>query len=90
MFMCKQCMEQFEDSQLAYSLIPESRLRHPAVEMFTFRFCSLAHVQEFLKQISNQQLPYVLTKHGKSGDKQFAPDVPSELLLTVGSSKAAT
>ncbi|HEY3364801.1 MAG TPA: hypothetical protein VGK74_07115 [Symbiobacteriaceae bacterium] len=82
-------MEQYEDSELAYSLILESRLRHPATELFIYKFCSLSHLQEFLTQINNQQQRYVLTKHGKNGDKQFAPDSPMDLLLLVGSSKAS-
>jgi hypothetical protein len=90
MFMCKHCLEQFDDSQLAYTLIQESRLSHPAADTFVLKFCSRAHVQEFLGHISNQRQRYVLTKVESDGaTKQFGPDYPLELLLLVGSSKAS-
>jgi hypothetical protein len=89
MFMCKQCWEQFEDKDLAYTLILEARLNHPAAETFLLKFCSKAHVQQFLEQISHQRQKYVLTKKGKTEDKQYGPDYPKELLLLVGSSKAS-
>lgn len=89
MFMCKECLEQFEDSQLAYSLILESRISHHAADMFVMKFCSRAHLQHFLEQISNQGQRYVLTRHGKGGDKTFEPDTALNLLMLVGSSKAS-
>lgn len=89
MFMCSQCLEQFEDNQLAYTLILESRLTHPAADMYLLKFCSKAHVQEFLTRIGNQRQRYLLTRKGRGGDKAFAPDFPRELLILVGSSKAS-
>lgn len=89
MFMCKECMEQFEDADLAYSVILEARLNHPAPDMFVMKFCSKAHVQAFFHQIASQGQRYVLTIHGKNGDKRFDPALPVELLLLVGSSKAS-
>lgn len=89
MFMCNQCWEQYEDDHLAYSLILESRLSQPAKDLYVLKFCSLYHVQEFLHRIANQQQRYVLTKVGKNGETSFEPDVPKELLLLVGSSKAS-
>lgn len=87
MFMCKQCWQQFEDSELAYTLILENRLTHPSPELFEYKFCSKLHVQQFLEEIKAQQQRYILTKKGKDGDKKFEPDYPQELLLLVGSSK---
>ena len=91
MFMCKQCGEQYEDHQLAYTIIPENRLSHPqgTSEMFILKFCSKTHVQDFLHQIRNQEQTYVLIKKGKGGDKQFEPAYPLDLLILVGSSKAS-
>ncbi len=87
MFMCGQCQEQYEDTSLAYTLILESRLAHPAADMYVLKFCSKAHVQEYLERINNQKQKYVLTKKGKGGDKAFEAAAPLELLLLVGSSK---
>lgn len=89
MFMCSHCLEQFEDNNLAYKLILESRLSHPAAETFYLKFCSKAHVQEFLTRISNQRQKYVLTKFKRSGEETYPSDYPLELLLLVGSSKAS-
>lgn len=90
MFMCKHCLEQYEDKDLAYSIIPEIRVNFPgAAESYAVKFCSKAHVQEFLEQIKAHQQKYVLTKHGKGGDKTFEPATALELLLLVGSSKAS-
>ncbi len=89
MFMCKECMEQFEDADLAYTIMLEARLNHPAPDLFVMKFCSKAHVQAFLHQLSFQGQRYVLTIHGKNGDKRFEPAPPGELLLLVGSSKAS-
>lgn len=87
--MCKHCLEQFEDQDLAYTLILESRLIHPAADTFYLKFCSKAHVQEFLEHISGQQQNYILTKVTRSGEQKFPADYPLELLLLVGSSKAS-
>lgn len=88
MFMCKHCLEQFEDQALAYTLIPEKRLHHPMADAFVLKFCSKAHVQQFLELISHNQVQqYVLTKMDKSGTKDFEPSNPLDLLLLVGSSK---
>jgi hypothetical protein len=89
MFLCKQCGEQYEDQDLAYTLILESRMNHSPADMFKMSFCSKAHLQELLDQISNQRQRYVLTKMEKGGPRQFEPDFPLELLLLVGSSKAS-
>lgn len=89
MFMCNQCWEQYEDHQLAYTLILENRLGHPASEMFLLKFCTKAHVQAFLTQIVNQRQAYVLTKKGRGGNKVFESAYPRELLILVGSSKAS-
>lgn len=85
--MCTQCQEQFEDKDLAYTLILESRLSHPAADAFMQRFCSKAHLQDFLQRSRSQGQKYVLTKKGKAGDKQFEPVAPLDLLLKVGSSQ---
>ncbi len=89
MFMCKECLEQFEDKDLAYTLILESRMSHPAADAFMLKFCSKAHVQQYLQHISYQGQKYVLTKVTKSGEQKFPADTPLELLLVVGSSKAS-
>lgn len=89
MFMCTHCLEQFEDSHLAYTLILESRLSHPAAEMYRLKFCSLAHVQEFLDRIKFQRQRYVLTKVNANGEKSFEAELPRELLILVGSSRAS-
>jgi hypothetical protein len=89
MFMCKQCLEQFEDKDLAYTLILESRMNQPYGDAFVLKFCSKAHVQEFLSRISNQRQKYVLSKITRSGEQKFPADYPLELLLHVGSSKAS-
>lgn len=89
MFMCKHCLEQFEDNELAYTLILESRVNHPANDAFFLKFCSKAHVQEFLGYISNQRQKYVMTKVTGNGEQRFPADYPLELLLLVGSSKAS-
>lgn len=89
MFMCKQCLEQFDDKDLAYTLILETRVNQPYADAFVLRFCSKAHVQDFLQQISNQKQRYVLAKVTKSGEQKFPADYPLELLLLVGSSKAS-
>lgn len=88
MFLCRQCKEQFEDHQLAYTMILEARENFPAADMFVSKFCSKAHLQEFLDRLSPQQQNYVVTKVGKE-NKRFAPAHPLELLLLVGSSKGA-
>jgi len=82
-------MEQYENEDLSYTLVLEARLTHPAPDLFLMKFCSKAHVQAFLHQLSSQGQPYVLTIHGKNGDKRFDPAPPGELLLLVGSSKAS-
>jgi hypothetical protein len=87
MFMCAQCQEQYEDRDLAYTLILESRLIHPAADTFMLKFCSKAQVREFLDRIVNQQQRYVLTRKGKGHDKKFDPAFPLDLLLLVGSSQ---
>jgi len=88
-FMCRQCKEQFEDGQLAYTLILESRVNFPASDMFLSKFCCQAHVQEFLDRISFQQQRYVLTKVSENGNKTYPPGSPLELLLMVGSPTVA-
>lgn len=90
MFMCKHCLEQFEDSSLAYTLIDAKRQAHPAADMFILKFCSKAHLQDFLHELSYQKQQYVLTRVDKNGAlKQFEPAAPLDLLLLVGSSKAS-
>lgn len=90
MFLCRQCKEQFEDQQLAYTLILEARENFPAHDMFLSKFCCKAHLQEFLDRLSFQQQRYILTKVNQDGStKRFEPDNPLELLLLVGSSKAS-
>ncbi|HWH68043.1 MAG TPA: hypothetical protein VNT26_01550 [Candidatus Sulfotelmatobacter sp.] len=88
MFLCRQCKEQFEDDRLAYTLILEARENFPAADMFVSKFCSRAHLQEFLDRIHFQEQHYVLTKVGKE-NKRFDPAAPLDLLLLVGSSKGA-
>lgn len=80
MFLCKYCLEQFEDEHLAYVLIPESRMRHPAADAFAFKFCSRAHLVAFLQRITHQHQPYTLTK--VSGDRRetYPAAPPLELL----------
>ncbi|HEY8347981.1 MAG TPA: hypothetical protein VIL07_12060 [Symbiobacteriaceae bacterium] len=90
MFMCKQCLQQYEDDHLAYTLLPEYRLRTSppeSMDMFTLKFCSLEHTREYLKRISPQKSRYILTKKSKDGDKQFEPNIPAELLILIGSSE---
>lgn len=87
--MCKECLEQFADKDLAYILILESRLSHPAADAFALKFCSKAHIQTYLEHINYQRQKYVLTKITKNGQQQFPADYPLELLLLVGSSKAS-
>lgn len=89
MFMCKHCLEQFEENDLAYTLILESRVDHPASDAFYLKFCSKTHVQEFLGHISNQRQKYVMVKVTRTGEQPFPADYPLELLLLVGSSKAS-
>lgn len=89
MFMCKQCLEQYEDKDLAYTLLLESRANQPYGDSFILKFCSKAHVQEFLQQVSKQRQKYILAKVTKSGEQKFPADYPLELLLLVGSSKAS-
>lgn len=90
MFMCRHCKEQFEDDQLAYTLILEVRENFPAADMFLSKFCSKAHLQDFLHRISFQEQTYVLTKVNPDGStKRFEPGYPLDLLLAVGSTKAS-
>lgn len=89
MFLCKHCGEQYEDKDLAYTLILENRATLTTADMFLMKFCSKAHLQEFLHHISAQQQRYLLTKIEKGGSKQFEADYPLNLLLLVGSSKAS-
>lgn len=89
MFMCKQCGEQFEDSGLAFTLMPENRVSHPAADMYLLKFCSKKHVQDFLDQIRNQHQLFILTKVGKGGGKTFDAASPIDLLLLVGSTRAS-
>lgn len=89
MFMCKECLEQFQDKDLAYTLILEARANQPYADAFVLRFCSKAHVQEYLSHISYQKQKYVLAKVTRSGEQKFPADYPLELLLLVGSSKAS-
>lgn len=88
MFMCKHCLEQYEDQDLAYTLILESRLSHPMADSFLMKFCSRAHLQEFLQLSSGQKMKYVLTQVGSNGEKTFPADYPLELLLQLGSRAA--
>lgn len=85
--MCKHCLQQFEDEQLAYTLLPEGRkVTSPnSVAFFELKFCSLKHTQDFLHHIQYQQMRYILTKKGKDGDKVFEPAYPADLLLLIGS-----
>lgn len=87
MFMCKHCLQQYDDNELAYTLILESRMSVPAetVGMYLMKFCSLKHTQQFLENIRTQKLRYVLTKKGPNGDKQYEPAYPADLLLVIGS-----
>ena len=89
MFMCRHCKEQYEDQNLAYTLILEVRENAPNADMFLSKFCSKGHVQEFLHRIHFQEQRYVLTKVGKDGSKRFDPAAPLDLLLLVGCSKAS-
>jgi hypothetical protein len=88
-FMCKHCLEQFEDSDLAYTLIPETRVSRPEADMYVMKFCSRNHLQEFLQRLSFQEQLYILTKNGRTGAKQFEAAKPLDLLLLVGSAKAS-
>lgn len=79
--MCKHCLEQFEDEQLAYILMPEKRLQLPAADAYAFKFCSRAHLEEFLRLIANQHQAYVLTKVSGAEQKSFPAAPPLDLLL---------
>lgn len=89
MFMCKQCLEQYEDEQLAYTLILQNRLSHPSADAFLLKFCSMSHLQDFLELISGQQQNYILTKITGDAKQEFPPAYPLDLLLQVGSTKAS-
>jgi hypothetical protein len=89
MFLCKYCQEQFDDRDLAYTVILEAREHFPAAELFLNKFCCLSHLQTFLTHISNQSQTYVLTKITPTGNKRFDAATPLDLLLLVGSSKAS-
>lgn len=89
MFLCTQCQEQFENDHLAYTLILESRLTHPAHAMFVQNFCSQHDLQEYLTRIRSQHQRYLLVKKGPSGDRAFEPAEPLDLLMLVGSSKVS-
>jgi len=86
MFMCKHCLQQYEDEQLAYTLLPEGRKQTSpdSVAFFEMKFCSLKHTQEFLQRIQYQKMRYILTKKGKNGDKVYEPALPADLLLVIG------
>lgn len=87
-FMCKQCLRQFEDDHLAYTLLLENRQKTSpdSVAFFEMKFCSLKDTQDFLMEIQHQRLRYILTKKGKDGDKVYEPAYPADLLLLIGSS----
>jgi hypothetical protein len=87
--MCRHCKEQYEDQNLAYTLILEVRENAPNADMYLSKFCSKAHVQEFLQRIHFQEQRYVLSKVTNDGTKRFDPAAPLNLLLLVGSSKAS-
>lgn len=80
MFMCKHCLEQYEDERLAYVLMPENRMNHPLADAFAFKFCSRAHLVEFLQRISHQSQPYVLTRV-VGADRETLPAAPPLDLL---------
>lgn len=90
MFLCKHCLEQFEDADLAYTLIAETRLDHPAKDLYVMKFCSRAHLQAFLEFRNFQGQRYVLAKVSKDGSvRSFEPAPPTELIILVGSSTAS-
>ena len=80
MFICKYCLEQFEDEKLAYVLMPENRLQHPAADAFAMKFCSRAHLEAFLRKVSHQRQAYVLTRVSGS-TRQTLPAAPPLALL---------
>ncbi len=80
MFMCKHCLEQFEDERLAYILMPENRMSHPAADAFAWKFCSRAHLVEFLQRISNQSQSFALTRVTGENRETFPAAPPLDLL----------
>mgnify|MGYP000214913696 CR=1 FL=1 len=80
MFMCKYCLEQFDDERLAYILMPESRMSHPAADAFALKFCSRSHLVEFLQRISNQNQSFALTRVTGEDRETFPAARPLELL----------
>jgi len=83
--MCKHCLEQYEDEELAYTLMPENRLTHPAADSFLFKFCSRAHLQGFLELIRAQQQRYILTRVVGDVRETLPPAEPLDILLRLGS-----
>lgn len=82
MFMCRFMQQQFEDKDLAYTAILESRLAHPAKETFVLKFSSKKALLGFLEQIKNQHQAYVVTK--VHGNKEYGPASPLDLIHLVG------
>jgi hypothetical protein len=85
MFMCQFTGQQFEDKDLAYTAILESRLSHPAASTFLLKFSSKHAVLGFLESIKNQRQNYVVTK--VRGEKKFGPATPLDLIHLIGSDR---
>lgn len=89
MFMCKHCLEQYDDNRLAYTLVPEVRSTHPAADAFVLKFCSKDHLQQFLQRMTHQHQPFLLVKKGAGGDKPFEPATALDLLALTGHTRAS-
>lgn len=74
MFVCANCMKEFPDDEMAYTLLYENRMRHPAKYFFERRFHSLECLEAELDRLVVSYGPFVLFKAtGAEGREQLTP-----------------
>lgn len=73
MFVCANCLQEFDDASLEYAILPESRLVHPAKFYFERRFHSLGCLEAELDRMIPSWGPLVLFKCKGDEREQLSP-----------------
>lgn len=84
MFVCGGCEQTFPDSTLRYKAIHHTRVGHPNAQIFYRRFHSRECLDAFLKRVSAQHAPYVVTDLTGAEAREYGPAMPEQLRQMLG------
>lgn len=79
MFVCSGCEQLWEDADLRYTMLHQSRLQHPATALFLRRFHHRDCLEMFFKRLERHAGLYILTDLTGEHPVEYGPARPAEL-----------